>query len=244
MSLGFLVPFATILNCILKNLLQIPRPDSALHLIVINDGSFGFPSGDVQVATVFWFAIWKHSLKGNRYNYLKFLYLLPIILIAISRVYLGVHSIYDVIAGVIIGIFTLYIAEKYLLAKLTVDYSRRNMQKLWLLLATMIILYSLVSLNFTWPLMLPMSIGTFIGLYLSLKYVTIDHKNTQIKMNVISAIISLIIVIAFAKAMPVISFNKLVLHSSIIVKFAIIVFAIFVFIPNIVYYIRAKVKKN
>lgn len=52
-SLGFLVPYSTLINCTLKNIFQITRPDLSLHLVQVYD-PFGLPSGDVQVSTVFW----------------------------------------------------------------------------------------------------------------------------------------------------------------------------------------------
>ncbi|WP_375358897.1 phosphatase PAP2 family protein [Candidatus Tisiphia endosymbiont of Neophilaenus lineatus] len=58
-----------------------------------SNNHIGFPSGDIQVATTFWLAIFL-SLKNSPFKYLC---LLPIIGIGLSRVYLGVHSIYDVI---------------------------------------------------------------------------------------------------------------------------------------------------
>lgn len=54
LDLGWLVSFSTLLNVNLKKLFAIPRPNSTLHMLPINDNSFGFPSGDVQVATVFY----------------------------------------------------------------------------------------------------------------------------------------------------------------------------------------------
>lgn len=101
--LGFLVPFTDLFNNILKFSFQIPRPDPALHLITA--GSYGFPSGDSQIAVVVWgsFLIWA------QHTWLKVLSVMLLILIPCSRVYLGVHSIYDVLGSVFFGSLTLYL---------------------------------------------------------------------------------------------------------------------------------------
>ncbi len=71
----------------------------------MGDNSFGFPSGDVQVAAIFWLSLFL-NMKESRWRYLWFL---PIIVIGLSRVYLGVHSIYDVFFGLFFAIITIII---------------------------------------------------------------------------------------------------------------------------------------
>ena len=51
-KLGFLIPFSTVVNGILKNIFLLERPEASLHLVHVIDRSLGFPSGDVHVATV------------------------------------------------------------------------------------------------------------------------------------------------------------------------------------------------
>jgi hypothetical protein len=46
-QLGFLVPFATIVNLILKHSFAIIRPHEDLHLVHV-ESILGFPSGDVR----------------------------------------------------------------------------------------------------------------------------------------------------------------------------------------------------
>src|SRR6202042_1962397 len=103
-QLGFLVPFSVMLNIILKNLFMQERPDSALHLVDIVDKSSGFPSGDAQLGTIFWFMIiWAYP-----YNIVRFLGLSMVLLIMISRVYLGVHTVAQVAGGVFVGLVTFW----------------------------------------------------------------------------------------------------------------------------------------
>ncbi|WP_341786796.1 phosphatase PAP2 family protein [Rickettsia endosymbiont of Cantharis rufa] len=99
MDLDWIISFATLLNVIIKKAFSIPRPPSTLHMLPINDGSFGFPSGDVQVSTALFMIIF---LSFNSKT-LKIMSIAMIINIMFSRLYLGIHSIYDVIGGMILG---------------------------------------------------------------------------------------------------------------------------------------------
>lgn len=83
------------LNSAIKIIAGIPRPTSIAHLVPISDNSLSFPSGDVQLVSVFWLTLaywypkaWLKSLAGS-----------IIILVACSHVYLG-----DVLGGFTIGL--------------------------------------------------------------------------------------------------------------------------------------------
>lgn len=47
LDLGWLISFATLLNVIIKKVFSIPRLSSTLHMLPINDGSFGFPKNNI-----------------------------------------------------------------------------------------------------------------------------------------------------------------------------------------------------
>ena len=97
--------FATVLNQILKYIVQRNRPEGYR---LIDESGYSFPSGHSMVSTAFYgFLIYLVIKKvKNKYlkNFLVILLSILIILIGFSRVYLGVHYASDVIAGFLISI--------------------------------------------------------------------------------------------------------------------------------------------
>jgi membrane-associated phospholipid phosphatase len=100
--LVFLFFFNDIFNTLCKLALQSPRPywlDSRVNTFSTEGDNYGLPSGHAQNALSFWFGtatmmkppgVWTSAI-------------IIVLLVSISRVYLGVHFISDVIAGWILG---------------------------------------------------------------------------------------------------------------------------------------------
>ena len=100
-----------LLNQILKFIVQRPRPEG-FRLAVVSGVSF--PSGHSMVAMAFfgllaWF-VWRYEKNRWMRNLLVIAFSIVILMIGISRVYLGVHYASDVLAGFCVSLvwLTLY----------------------------------------------------------------------------------------------------------------------------------------
>lgn len=99
--LGILLLLSAYINEALKNLLMQPRPCEPRPDVCVNqEESYGLPSGHSQNAIVFWGVI-AHWI-GTAWAWIAAILLM--LLIGISRIYLGVHFPTDVFVGWAIGI--------------------------------------------------------------------------------------------------------------------------------------------
>lgn len=103
-----LIPFSSILSPIINNILKFifrrPRPDEIYRLIT--ESNYSFPSGHAMISILFYGSI---IVLINRSNIkhkivLNTLIILIILLIGITRVYLGVHYVSDIIGGYLISL--------------------------------------------------------------------------------------------------------------------------------------------
>ena len=99
-----------ILNLILKNIVQRPRPT---EFRLIEEKGYSFPSGHSMISMAFYglliYLIYRYiKNKKLKYTLITLLSIL-IFLIGVSRVYLGVHYASDVIAGFCISLSYLMI---------------------------------------------------------------------------------------------------------------------------------------
>ena len=112
----------TILNQLLKNILQRPRPN---EFRIIEETGFSFPSGHSMASMAFYGYLIYLIYKYVKNKYLKWtlIVLLSILIctIGISRIYLGVHYTSDILGGFLISIsyLVIYISavNKFLLEK-------------------------------------------------------------------------------------------------------------------------------
>ncbi|MEZ7821421.1 MAG: phosphatase PAP2 family protein, partial [Patescibacteria group bacterium] len=113
---NYLIPFftsigsASILDYILKNIFDRPRPNIGFYV----EHGFSFPSGHSTIAVAFFGFIAYFLVRNAKTISKKIVYIISFTLLAVaicfSRVYLGAHYLSDVMAGFLLGLFGLFIA--------------------------------------------------------------------------------------------------------------------------------------
>lgn len=103
----------TVLNLVLKSILQRPRPN---EYRIINETGYSFPSGHSMISMAFYGFIIYLIYKNIKNKYLKWISIILlsilILMIGFSRIYLGVHFVSDVLAGFLFSISYLIVYIK------------------------------------------------------------------------------------------------------------------------------------
>ena len=102
----YVILFSAFAAILAKNLFGMPRPPEYLHKIKENE--LGFPSGHALISAGFWGYIGARTKN----IWLIIAGVISVFSISLSRVYLGVHYIGDVIGGIIFGLLIAIISFK------------------------------------------------------------------------------------------------------------------------------------
>ena len=100
---AMLLFISAVINSFLKDFFQDPRPPADFMLDGGIGTSYGWPSGHAQIAVTLW-GLLAYELKNK---FISIGAITFILLVAFSRMYLGVHDLGDVAAGLLIGGFIL-----------------------------------------------------------------------------------------------------------------------------------------
>lgn len=106
-KLLFILLPSLLINFWLKEIFQTARP---LGVALIEQGGFAFPSGHAQGSTTLWLML----ALLIRKKWMNIFAVIMIILVSLSRLYLGVHYPIDIFGGLLIGVLLVLIYDKYL----------------------------------------------------------------------------------------------------------------------------------
>jgi len=98
-NLAYLLLVCDYTNSFLKNVFRLPRPVAEGLRILRPETSPGFPSAHAQEAV----AVWGYLAAQARQPVAWLLAAIIIVLVAFSRIYVGVHFPQDVVGGLLIG---------------------------------------------------------------------------------------------------------------------------------------------
>ena len=105
---GCLAIDCALTNKIVKHIIRRERPDV---LKLIKQGGFSFPSGHSMISMCMYGCLIYVVLKKIKNKYLKwflvFILSLLIVSVGLSRIYVGVHYLSDVVSGFILGVIIL-----------------------------------------------------------------------------------------------------------------------------------------
>ncbi len=113
-KLGFSILFSTVTNGAIKDTVKAIRPIGNPLIRSLRENTatgYSFPSGHTQATTSLWFSLMLVIRKSWFYIFATLL----ILLVGISRLYLGVHWPLDVLGGVVFGVISVIIGN-YLFA--------------------------------------------------------------------------------------------------------------------------------
>lgn len=101
---------AEITGQLLKIIIHRPRPLGGIE----TENTFSFPSGHALISAAFYgfliYYFWQRSKNKTHKFFFLILGIILILLIGISRLYLDVHYLSDVVAGYVIGLVWLWVS--------------------------------------------------------------------------------------------------------------------------------------
>ncbi|MDA8233568.1 MAG: phosphatase PAP2 family protein [Clostridia bacterium] len=103
---GILFISSMFLNDWLKDWIQAPRPDPQVVRVLFAEsgGGYSFPSGHAQGVATFWGYL-AARVANSRFTYWA---AALVLLVSLSRIYLGLHYPVDVLAGIALGLVIVY----------------------------------------------------------------------------------------------------------------------------------------
>lgn len=212
LRLSFIIIFNTITNIMLKNIIRAPRPfdEGVVKPIRAHTATgYSFPSGHTQSATAFWLSLMRYLKE-------KWLYCLGsimIILVALSRLYLGVHWPVDIMGALFVGV-TFTILGECIVRRVS------QVANLYLLILGLLLVTSILFLpNDNYVKSIGALLGFIIGNLIEEKYICyqVDGPLTyQIGKVIVGFLVLIILTIALKIILPSILICNLVRYMIIV----------------------------
>lgn len=180
--------FSGYIGIMVKEFMKIPRPytyDGIEALYEKSAAGYSFPSTHVQLSTTFWGSFMILCKK----RIVWIIGIIFIILVAISRLYLRVHWLSDIIGAVLFSVIVVY-----LYTKVTMGLSDRKFILLQrIILAVSLIMYVMTSQVDNLKL-LGVLTGSTIGIMLEKHFINMNESN-DFKMQVVKTVLGLSIIL-------------------------------------------------
>ena len=168
---GFVMLFSTLGNVFIKNIVKAQRPFEKGIVEGLRKHTatgYSFPSGHTQSTTTFWVMLMIHIKE----KWIYYLGSIMIVLVALSRLYLGVHWPVDVLSAIIVGIMITLIGEHII--------TRMIKAKNRTLFFISILIFSTLILKFdsNYTKAVGSIIGFIVGFMLEKKYIYFSTKGS------------------------------------------------------------------
>ncbi|BAZ09074.1 putative membrane-associated phospholipid phosphatase [Calothrix sp. NIES-4071] len=187
------VVFVISVNLLIGSIIDVPRPNHPEIKVYRELNLSSFPSGHTGTATIFW------GMLTTLTHVPLVITVLVVVLVMLSRLYLGVHYLGDVIGGLIIGLILLKIYP--MLWDIVLRWFNGRTFKLFLILSLLVPI-SFFPFADSFPKgweVFGASVGAAIGIPLELWYVHYSPTNISKQKQIFKVIIglSVLIIIVF-----------------------------------------------
>jgi membrane-associated phospholipid phosphatase len=201
-NLAFSLLITYYINSVFKDIFMDPRPPSSS----ITD-SYGFPSGHSQTAVGFWGYIGYEFRDKPRKYLIPVLMSVIIILVALSRLIIGVHDVQDVAGGLIlgIGILIVFIYLEPLVSKKVKEFTIVVKIALGIVISVALLFLGIGILYLNggdfladegaYAQVAGVIFGLSIGYVIEKEYVTYNPKSLSAMQKILNVIITLVILI-------------------------------------------------